>query len=308
MIWANLLHLGYNMWGDWDNPHLPWPGTYWGAKPYLRFDEPVWRRLLTRMSEAGMNMLVIDLGEGVHYASHPELAVAGSWSAAKLKDELARARDLGLEPIPKLNFSTTHDAWLGEYSRCVSTPAYYRVCADLISEVLELFAGPRFFHLGMDEETAEHQRNFVYVVSRQFDLWWHDLLHLVGQVEKGGCRAWIWSDHIWYHRDEFLARMPTSVVQSNWYYWDTYNRRRDHRVQAWFDLQDHGFDQVPTASIWKYDQNFADMVRYLCRRLDAARLLGFMQTPWKPTKEEFLADHLRAIDLVAAVIAGRKRA
>ena len=65
-------------------------------------------------------------------------------------------RALGIEPLPKLNFSTCHDAWLGPYSRMVSTPAYYDVCRDLIDEVAELFGGPRFFHLGMDEETAQH--------------------------------------------------------------------------------------------------------------------------------------------------------
>ena len=65
-----------------------------------------------------------------------------------LKEELKKLRDAGLEPIPKLNFSTAHDTWLGPYSRCVSTPTYYKACEDLIEEVVELFDKPRFFHLG----------------------------------------------------------------------------------------------------------------------------------------------------------------
>jgi hypothetical protein len=44
------------------------------------------------------------------YPSHPELAVKGSWSPEKMKSELARLRALGLEPIPKRNFSASHDA------------------------------------------------------------------------------------------------------------------------------------------------------------------------------------------------------
>jgi len=302
MIWGNLLHLGYNMWGDWDNPRVKGNLEYWSIKPYLRFDADVWWRITQRMADAGLNMVVIDLGEGVRYESHPELAVKGSWSVSKLRKELDRLRRLGLEPIPKLNFSTTHDAWLGAYSRCVSSPTYYAVCTDLIAEVTEIFDTPRFFHLGMDEETAAHQVNFIYVVSRQFDLWWHDLLFLVKQVEKNGPRAWVWSDDIWYHRDTFLERMPKSVVQSNWYYWDNYNRRRDHRVQAWFDFDKRGYDQIPTASIWKYDGNLRDMVRYLKPRLSADHLLGFLQTPWKPTKRAFLKDHYRAIDLMGELI------
>ena len=38
---------------------------------------------------------------------------------------------------------------------------------DLIAEVSELFDGPRFFHIGMDEETFQHQRMYHYVVVRQ---------------------------------------------------------------------------------------------------------------------------------------------
>ena len=40
MIFANLLHLSYNMWGDWENPKVK--GKYWACKPYLRFDDKVW--------------------------------------------------------------------------------------------------------------------------------------------------------------------------------------------------------------------------------------------------------------------------
>ena len=46
------------------------------------------------------------------------------------------------------------------------------------------------------------------------------------------------------------------------------------------------------------------MVSYLNKRLKPDHLLGFMQTPWKPTMPEFLDDHYRAIDLVGEVIAG----
>ena len=77
----------------------------------------------------------------------------------RLRKELARLRKLGLEPIPKLNFSTTHDLWLGPYSRQVSATIYYKVCEDLIDEVTGLFDKPRLFHLGYDEETAQQQES-----------------------------------------------------------------------------------------------------------------------------------------------------
>ncbi|MGB9620253.1 MAG: Tat pathway signal protein, partial [Armatimonadota bacterium] len=166
MIWGYLIHLGYNMWLDREAPELDKPDL--SAKSYLRFDEELWDELLPAMSAAGVNTLVIDLGEGVRYASHPEIAVDGSWSVEKLQAEVERLRSMGIEPIPKLNFSATHDAWLGPYSRMVSTSTYYEVCRDLIGEVIEIFDGPPLFHLGMDEETAEHQRHHAYAVMRQY--------------------------------------------------------------------------------------------------------------------------------------------
>lgn len=137
MIWGNLLHLSYNMWCD----RLP---ASWGnyrpdqlhnvqVSDTLRFDDSLWRDVTERMAKAGMNMVVIDVGDAIEYASHPEVSVKNAWSSTRLGEELARLRSLGLEPIPKLNFSTAHDQWLHDYSRMVSTPVYYKVCAEVIS-------------------------------------------------------------------------------------------------------------------------------------------------------------------------------
>jgi hypothetical protein len=151
-IWGALLHMGTNMWSD-------VPVKKWGAfKPeelqlvcaadHVRFDESVWRTLTGRMKTAGMNLVVIDLGEALQYQSHPELSVKGAWPVDRFRAELARLRAMGLEPIPKLNFSTAHDTWLKEYGRQVSTPVYYKVCADMIREVCAIFDKPRFFTSG----------------------------------------------------------------------------------------------------------------------------------------------------------------
>jgi hypothetical protein len=112
-IWGALLHMGTNMWSD-------VPVKNWGpfkpdelhlvcAADHLRFDEAVWQTLTKRMQSARMNLLVIDLGEALQYQSHPELSVKGSWPIDKFRAELTRLRAMGLEPIPKLNFSTAHD-------------------------------------------------------------------------------------------------------------------------------------------------------------------------------------------------------
>lgn len=303
MIWANLIHLGYNMWIDREAPELEGYGQVIIGSPKLRFDKSLWDDLLPKMAADGVNMVVIDLGDGVRYESHPEIAVEGAWTVKELRDELAKIRALGMEPIPKLNFSATHDLWMGPYSRMVSTPKYYEVCADLIGECIDIFDNPRLFHLGMDEETFGHQIHQQYVVIRQYDLWWHDLMFLVEQVEKRNARAWIWSDFIWNHKDEFIERMPKSILQSNWYYDE--NLELDSEpcktyVGAYKTLEENGYDQVPAGSNHSTPVNFGNTVKWAKGNIAPERLKGFFQTIWRPTTEEFRQRHMEAIEQIGA--------
>jgi len=279
-----------------------------GAKPYLRCDTSMWNSILDRMKRVGMNMIVIDLGEGVRYESHPELGVKGAWSTKRLRRELARIRKMGIEPIPKLNFATTHDEWLGPYARMVSTPEYYRVARDLIAEVCDLFDGPRLFHVGMDEENFRFQRQMEYAVVRQRNLWYHDAEFFFREVRKGGARPWIWADHAW-HDPEFLNRIPKTVLLSNWYYLSPDRKvgRRSDWKKSWLHffgrIDRAGYDQVPTAATVSYRENFRDIVDYCRTRVGRSRLAGFLQSTWLPTLEQFRAEHLEAVDAVGEVIA-----
>jgi hypothetical protein len=269
---------------------------------HLRFDEKVWQTLTNRMKDAGMNLLVIDLGEAIHYESHPELAVKGSWTVSRFRSELARLRKLGIEPIPKLNFSTAHDTWLKEYGRQVSTLAYYRVCADMIKEVCEIFDKPRFFHLGYDEETATHQAQYSMAIVRQGELWWHDFLFFVKEVEKQDVCPWIWSDYYWNHPDEFLKRMPKSVLQSNWYYGASFDTEKQKAVQTYIDLDKNGFDQIPAGSNWSNDINFKGTVEFCRKNLSPEHLKGFLMAPWFFTLPEWQDKNLAAIAQVGEMI------
>jgi hypothetical protein len=300
MIYANLLHLSYNMWSDWQNPAVKSP--YYGAQPYLRFDDALWNDLLAAMAKGKMNMVVLDLGDGVKYESHPEIAVEGAWSTKRLRDEVKKMRDMGLEPIPKLNFSTCHDQWLGPYARMVSTPKYYEVCKNLIAEVMDLFDKPRLFHLGMDEEEQKHQRWFEYVVLRQYDLWWRDFRFFVEQVESKGSHAWIWSDYVWEHPELFFERMPRSILQSNWYYGAEFGPTVKE-VKAYLDLEDHRYDQAPTLSNWETPANIWGTMDYCRQHIKPERLKGFFLAPWRPTLPETREVHLAAISHFADAIA-----
>jgi len=314
LLWANLLQLGENMWND------------MRTHDTLRFDERLWEDLTGRMSKIGMNMLIIDLAEGLEYPSHPELAVKGSWSPDKMKKELVRLRKLGIEPVPKLNFSACHDIWLKDYSRMVSTPPYYKAVSDLIRDVCEIFDRPRFFHIGMDEETYRVQRAFEYVVCRQGDLWYQDVDFYRREVEKHGSRAMMWSDHAW-SEPPYVKKVSKSIVQNNWYYWNDVaeleaksllprpedEKKTDDAMYEWSHLQqlrafreldEAGFEQMPCATNWNNRENMGQVADYALRHIAPERLLGFLLTPWAFTTPDpkSVKKHDEMLELTAEII------
>ena len=310
-MWGDLLHFGLNI--QCDIPVTAW-GKYKGedlklvtAADHVRFDEGVFDRITDYMVAKGMNTVVIDLEEALYYPSHPELAVKGTWSVERFRQKLACLRAKGLEPLPKLNFSTTHDVWLKDYHRMVSTPEYYRVVSDVIADVIDTFDTPRLFHIGFDEETAHHMRKHSISIVRQGDLWWHDFMFIVKAIESKGVRAWCWSDKIWHAKDEFLRRMPKSVLQSNWFYGKSFALGQPlkegwqcNAPDAYVELEKAGFDQVPTPSNWCHDTNVASTVAFAKEHIPAARLKGFLSAPWVKTLPQFVKTHEEQIDQMAA--------
>ena len=298
-IRAILLHLGLNEWGDWLGPDEERDQGRNYTADKIRFDETIWRETVDYMRKAGMNTVVMDLGEFVAYPSHPELGVTGSWTAERMNAEVRRVKAMGLEPIPKLNFSAGHDSWLKEYHRMVSTRQYYKVCADVIKDVCDIFEKPRFIHLGYDEETAGHQHKQTHVTVRQGELWWHDFLWFCRGVGKLGMRPWIWSDYGWKH-DDFVGRCPKEVLHSNWYYDEqmggfdpdtTTNAWSKSVLRLYEALDKAGFEQVPCASNWQSPQRkkaglanndacMGELVKFCRERLSPANLKGFMMASW----------------------------
>ena len=295
-MWSMLVHMGYNMW---EESH---------RKPYLRCDRSLWNDTAEAAQKAGIDTLIIDVGEALRFDKYPELAVEGSLTHDEMQAEIARLRGMGFEIIPKLNFSTCHNGWMGEYSRMVSTTPYYRFCEDVIAETCAVFK-PRYFHIGMDEEDMV-RKTYDYVVIRQNDLWWRDLYHIIDQVEKQGVRAWMWADYICDHKDEYLQKMPKSVLQNNWFYGDDLVNRDpavpqdvrnwlERRIRAFNWLADAGYDQVPAGSIWSKRENMRELVRYCETSMPTDHLMGYMQTIWFPCLEENRDKNMLAVETMA---------
>jgi hypothetical protein len=311
MVWAALLHLGYNfVWEegtgrDETSPFLAdKPKSYAHYTPVLELDESLWADLSGLATRRGVNAFVIDLLDGVRYESHPEIAVEGAWSTARLREELARLHEAGIEPLPKLNLSAAHDVWLKDYSRMVGSRIYRQVVTEIIDEICGLFDGPRYFHLGLDEETSANQEGFAHSVVRRGHVWWNDALHFISAVEKHGGRAWVWADRIWHHPEEYLDKMPRSVVQSNWHYSDVFSGCDEEDLPriltetadgfpagylGYLELAAGGFDQIPASSSmppWDAFDGIGLTADFMAERTDPSRVLGFLDTNWIPLIEE----------------------
>ena len=323
-----LLHLGNNMWCDYPSVAMgktPQEGSaFLEKKPDLSLicSDEAWRKATDRAAEKGVNLIVVDLGEGLFYPSHPELAIEGTWSIEKMQAEIVRLNALGIEVIPKLNFSTTHNGWMGDYTHMVSSKPYYRMCEEVIADVMEIFGHPRFFHIGCDEERSDFQEKhgYKYVCTRLDDYWWHDLFHLVDTIEKHGARPWMWSDHLWYHPD-FVERCPKSVIQQNWFYdsqnggfdLETNTTSEQIRLQSFLTLDQAGFDQVPCSTNWVggkrkslgigADDVIGKLVPFCREHISSGHLMGFMMASWAPTDTPEHLDHiLRGIDLFSKAL------
>ncbi len=302
-IWSYTIQLGFNMWRDEtsepeNNGEFQCQSTGHYQKELLT-DRAIWRRVVDQLPDFNINLLVIDLGEGVQYKSHPELAVPGAWTTAELKEELAHVRALGMEPIPMLNFSSYHDAWLREYGRMKGTETYRKVVSDLIDEVSELFDHPRFFHLGMNDEyllDPTHARLWwqdsytkANVAPRTEEAWWKDLHDYIACVEKNGARPWIYGDYYYDHPDGWAERLPKSCVISHcWFERIVLNERGEYpkrrTYEACRETYEMGYDQIPTGSDWTSQQNMAQFVYlYIEHGYVNEHLLGFNTCPLQAT-------------------------
>ena len=316
MIWSLYATLGYNMW--------------YTELPTVPFEDEAWKILVDKAEENGFNQIVLDLGEGVRYGSHPELAHPGAWTRERVREEVKALRARGIELIPKLNFSAGHDMWLGDYGKMIGLPEYYRVCRDLITEVYNLFDKPRYIHIGMDEEDdPQFFEKMELVTFRRGELLWHDLQYLCDCVRDMGSTPWIWGDIPFIQHEEFFRRIkPGDIMISPWNY---RGLKEEHYTPietkpAYYEkyaplgykyveqdplcvrymersvpTAEAGYDIVPCASIcFGCMYNPDDVVEYFMQNAPKDHLAGFMIAPWKSTEMKNIDEIVKNMEMLKA--------
>jgi len=289
MMWAYMVHLSNHWWDDpLSAPRGPYIEKAW--KDENEIDLDVWDQVVKAAAEYKFNTLIIDVCDGIQYETHPEISAPDAWSKDFMKKKLDEIRALGITPIPKLNFSTCHDAWLKDYGRMVSTPKYYQVVADLIKEVCEVFDYPKYFHLGMDEESDRYQNYCDIAVIRHAAVWAHDVNFMLSECAKHGARPIIWADMIRQYPDLFGKEISREILMAPWYYGRFLHPEEEAKKDPnmfygpdFYRLYDKlGFEMMPTCSTWSYKRNQQQTMGFAKNELDPNLVKGFITASWLP--------------------------
>ncbi|MBN1807929.1 MAG: hypothetical protein JW909_02595 [Planctomycetes bacterium] len=231
--------------------------------------------IVEAMAGTGMNVLVVDLADGVEYGTHPEMKRHYSVAMEKLETVAARAESLGIDVVPKLNFSKSgrnlHDMWMRPHwdhtSWLKNLDEYYGVAGDLIGETVEALKPREFFHIGMDEDHYRSLEQYVETIET-----------LRKQVGAHGLRTVIWNDSCHHektkiaqvHADKCRAaeeRLSKDIVQILW----AYNAAHPDVVKR---VAERGFE------VWGAPGGTPDQTEAWRAALQAHGGTGMLMTRW----------------------------
>ena len=311
-IWALFVELSLSQWQP--------------KREKVEFDEEYWNELIKKCADTGINTIVIDVGDGVQYESHPEIVIDGAWSKEKVLAEVKKCREYGIELIPKLNFSTGHAYWMGEYRRMTSSTRYYNFCHNILREIYEMFDKPSYIHLGMDEEniitTACAEDVVIY---RKNEVLIKDLKFLFDEVNSLGAKPWIWHEPL-VHYTEIYEKFigPDEAVISPWWYWsytedehfpiisDIDNHYYDKGIRYEKDvpmrvefmqkivpLLEKGYKYIPTPSTFYCPEtNTDDTLKYFKENCPDEQIIGYMTAPWREIDGKYKDTYDLSLDLL----------
>lgn len=283
-MWAMYLRLGPLF--DPVNPTSR-EGRYLGDETRIDWERTNAR--VEKMAAAGMNTLLLELGEGMEFSCLPKARLRGQVKAAEINEHVRKWRRLGIETIPIMEFSAVRSEWMGEYSRMVATPPYRKKCLEVLREAYDTLEKPKFIHIGMADETNKLNSGNL-VVFRQKEVLWHELRTFSDAITGMGARPWMWGDVVWADLDGFASNLSKDfLVSYRWMVNVTAGNKIPEPESKWIEtfdrLESAGFDQVPTCSTSGWYQrgrvrsmetilNPPYLAEYVRKRVAAERLKG----------------------------------
>lgn len=209
---------------DWpDHPiraalvHLSHCNQYKNDKCTFKMD--LGRQLIETAGRGRMNMLILDIKDGMVYRSHPEISLPGAISQADVAALVELARSYGMDVVPKYNLSTTHLGWILPAVKVpeeVDTEKFWKVAEDVANEIIEVVKPEHYFHAGFDEDRGRNREKYL-----------ERLLHMHKFLADRKLTTMIWADQFCYTNlhtgklegpEKILDRVPKDVVMVDWRY------------------------------------------------------------------------------------------
>lgn len=294
---------------NWQKSNPAWRALHLIGPQPQRLD--VTKELITTlMVPRRMNVLVLEVGYGFRFQSHPELECRGL-DKTQARDLADFCRQHGIRLIPLFN-CLGHQSWAshtaalltkypqfdetphvpadnkGIYCRewCPSLPEVDKVVFDLLDELIDAFDADAM-HVGMDEvfligddkcprcRGKDKGELFAGVVNRLHQ-------HL---VREKGVEMLMWGDRLldasvfsygsWEASKtgshRAIDRIPKDIIMCDWHY----ELRKDYPSVRFFQQQ--GFRVLPAP--WKKPEAAVALIR--CARQDATdKMLGVLFTGW----------------------------
>ena len=259
------------------------------------FEADVAIEVIDKLAELKFDHLILDIEDGLEFASHPELRRHYTVSKDILSPVLAAARKKGLTIIPKLNFSASgrnhHDEWLyphtnnPDWTGAVFKGIYAEVATDVINEIIDFIKPEAFFHIGMDED---HNRSYDQYVTT--------LCRLNKLLSARKLRPVMWNDSGYdypegqnkLHADKCMyaeSRIPNSIVQTVW----NYSEPRPDVVRR---LKKQGF------TVWGAPGKDAEQVKLWRKALLAENGDGLLMTNWRKCDKAHRDELMSTLDKV----------
>jgi hypothetical protein len=200
--------------------------------------------IIEKMTEVDLNMLVVDIADGIEYKSHPALKRHYSVPMKDLEVIAKTAHEKNIEFVPKLNFSKSgrnhHDMWMKPYWHGIGwtrdMDKYWKVAGELIDELVEVCTPKSYFHIGMDEDHYRSLSQYVDAINR---------LH--SKISNHNLRPVMWNDTCYLDRnvvaqvyaDKMRAAeslIPKDIVQVLWDYDIVHKGLVEHLVKMGFTV------------------------------------------------------------------------
>ncbi|MCX7806012.1 MAG: hypothetical protein N3A38_12590 [Planctomycetota bacterium] len=266
-----------------------------------KWDKATGLAVVDAMAGAGMNMLIVDVEDAVIYRTLPDIRRKYSVPMSELVEMAGRAKEHGIELVPKMNFSLSprhrHSAWFEPTQALPPSKEFWRRGLAALDEVVEAVR-PGMVHVGMDEDDTRSPQEYL-----------RDLLRLRRELKRRGLRMVMWADvgHRWQAQERWkqipaIKELPRDVILMPWRY-DAVPEDWARRLVKW------GFEVIGASGCWvsgrrrPKDKDPLENTRLWVAAIRKARGAGVVVTNWTKCSRENRAALLKTVKLCGPILA-----